>query len=731
MEPPDQAEPDAGDPPAADRAEVPAAAAGPPRVAPRRRWLRNLALAVAGLGVGLGVAECAFRVRDRGGFPQLNVYVADPSLGVRLRPGATQRFAYPDNPVTSIRINRAGYRGADFPPPGPDDVLVVGDSQVFGLGVEEHETFAAALAERLGGGRHVLNGGVPTYGPAEYVAVARELMATRRPRTVVFTVNLVNDLFEAGRPNAARHVVRDGWAVRAELAHDVVGFPGRAWLARNSHLFYALRQALHRQRGNSEAASEGTWRDLGELGGATAARQAATAQARDRRSAEVRETEAAVLTAQQSIDDALLALAGADLTEVDRRALEAAGRDPGDTVEVFVPGAEESRPVVVTASHIRRGAALRRKLRARLAQLVAAARLPGAERERILASLAAQPELRARLDELTRAGVPRVLASPVAPMIRELKQACDEAGARLVVLILPIDVAVSPAEWRKYGAQPVDMTGTEALAEEIVALDDELGVATLDATAALRAAEPGAFLDHDIHLTPKGHAAVAEALAQTLAAPPPVPRRAAERAPLPLPVQWRDAPEIVVAGSTAARCETKLVRGWLRILCFPADAYQLDDVPRSITVTHDTSGTAMTLVMPRTAALTVAVAPGDALTAEFASLTTRRRLDLTWDPGATAPVARFTDLPVPAPPPVVDGLRGQPAFASELARDLCRCWQTTYHGDGYQDPDRPFCPGVYGQLDPGCAAYQGACAQLVACVLTDPAFPPRPSPPAP
>jgi len=35
----------------------------------------------------------------------------------------------------------------------------------------------------------------------------------------------------------------------------------------------------------------------------------------------------------------------------------------------------------------------------------------------------------------------------------------------------------------------------------------------LDATPALAAAEPGAFLDGDIHLTPRGHRALAEALA--------------------------------------------------------------------------------------------------------------------------------------------------------------------------------------------------------------------------
>ena len=48
-------------------------------------------------------------------------------------------------------------------------------------------------------------------------------------------------------------------------------------------------------------------------------------------------------------------------------------------------------------------------------------------------------------------------------------------------------------------------------------------MSALDATAALAAAEPGAFLNRDLHMTPKGHDAVARALAATLAEPPSFP----------------------------------------------------------------------------------------------------------------------------------------------------------------------------------------------------------------
>jgi hypothetical protein len=668
-------------------------------------------MALGGLVVGLLCAEAAFRYRDDGGFPRLNVYRADAALGVRLDPGAAQRFVYPDNPSTDIRINSAGYRGAAFPKPGADDVLVVGDSQVFGLGVQERETFSAALGRTLGRDRHVLNGGVPTYGPREYAVVARELIAARKPKTLVFTINMVNDLFELDRPNRDRHTVVDGWAVRRELAKDVVSFPGRTWLARRSHLFYAVRQVWHRQTANSEAASEGTWHDLVAMGGQRVAADAEQAKADASRRAQRHATEVAIQQGTRTIDDAIRDLFYAELSEDDRLALDAGHLQPGDTAYIPDPAAEEGRPVVITARHIRRGAAVRARLRTKLEKLLRTTRRT--DRDEVLAALTDEPALRAKLDELTAAQLAQALESPLAPVIREVKALCDEHGVRLVLLILPIDVAVDATEWKKYGATPIDMSSMESLHTEILALGAELGVSTLDATAALRAAEPGAFLDHDIHMTPKGHAAVAAALATTLAAPPPRPTAdAGVRAPVPVPAQWRDLPEITVAGSSAARCETKLLREWLRVVCVGSDSGG-NTTPNAITIDEDSTGSAMVMVMPVSASLTVAVAPGATVRATFAWTGTTRRLDVTWPAGAAAPTAAFTVTRQVK----VEPTYGRRPFASPLERAVCKCWDETYgEGSPYGEP---LCPGSYGALDARCEAFT-QCADLLACVRRDP-----------
>ncbi len=150
----------------------------PSRTSPRA-LLKHGLRALAGVGLGLVIAEAAFWMRDGGAFPHLNVYIDDAERGVRLRPGATERIRFSKNPVTKIRINADGFRGGPATPPSPDEIIVVGDSQVFGLGVEEEETFAAVLQSALGGSRIVRNLGVPTYGPDEYTAVLAAALAKR------------------------------------------------------------------------------------------------------------------------------------------------------------------------------------------------------------------------------------------------------------------------------------------------------------------------------------------------------------------------------------------------------------------------------------------------------------------------------------------------------------------------------------------------------------------------
>lgn len=120
--------------------------------------------------------------------------------------------------------------------------------------------------------------------------------------------------------------------------------------------------------------------------------------------------------------------------------------------------------------------------------------------------------------------------SPLGPHLNTLARTCLLRRCRLVTAFLPADVQVDPSAWGKYGAfiaeGPPDLAATFAL-NRAARVDEAV---TSERSARLRH-EPvrttwldlgtglgfeGAFLPDDFHLSPKGHAAVADQLAEFL-----------------------------------------------------------------------------------------------------------------------------------------------------------------------------------------------------------------------
>ncbi len=559
--------------------------------APRRNVRKNLLRVALGLLVGLAIAEGAFRVRDGGAFPHVNVYVADAELGTRLRPGATEkvRFASPKNPITQVRVNSDGYRGDEWPAKSDDEIVVVGDSQVFGLGVEEDETFSKELERALTKRKYfVRNLGVPTYGPAEYNKVLAESLAKRPAKTVVWVANMANDLFEAKRPNKERHAVWDGWAVRKENAPaSVTEFPGRGLLFTDSHAFYAARRYIYEREGDTKddrgVPSEGTWKDI--AGGAVlSSREHQQQKVEDGRLARLHDSETkyakdAAEQASRSLEARLIrdALEAKDPRLSDRdsdyqnpdfiprdQVLEAARLSPGDILRTNL--GESGRDVRVNAEIIRRGAALRASLEKSTREKAEAQK-----DKDVLGLFKTRDELTQRAADIARSQPPKTAPlSPLATEIAAAKTICDKYGARLLVVSLPIDVQVDKAEWAKYGAAPQDMEPTKLLNTDVIDAAEFVGAEGLDATKPLLAAEPGAFLDGDIHMTPKGHKALGQAIAAVLSVPRlhrPEPGLSPDRTPVPSAAEWTPDTEIAVTESDPAGCETKRVRDWVGIFC--------------------------------------------------------------------------------------------------------------------------------------------------------------------
>jgi len=138
--------------------------------------------------------------------PEPRAYGPDPELGLALRPGFRGRFVHPEYGGESIAINADGFRGDDWPREvDPDDfgILMLGDSTLFGLGVEAAETIPARLEAELARAWpaarvHAYNAGVPGFGPRHALVVARRLLARLRPRVCVLVSYDGNDL-EDGR----------------------------------------------------------------------------------------------------------------------------------------------------------------------------------------------------------------------------------------------------------------------------------------------------------------------------------------------------------------------------------------------------------------------------------------------------------------------------------------------------------------------------------------------------
>ncbi len=716
--------------------------------APKRgRWPGRAVRVLVGLSLGLAAAEGLFWFRDRGAFPHVNLYEPDAELGLRLRPGASQRLVLGANPVTKVRVNREGHRGADWPPPSPGETIVVGDSQVFGLGVEEHETFSAALGRKLGAS--VLNAGVPTYGPPEFLRVVERSLAARQIGTVVYVVNLANDLFEAERPNTARHVNWDGWAVRRERAPaSVVAYPGRALLMRESHAVYALRRWLY---GGAAAAvdpglpSEGGWRDLVGAGEALASEQVRaereTARLTVARANEIKARADDVAKAQERVDKLIgrhvdQGLQSKDeIDDIDNKTLMTyrAGRaDPGDIVGE-ARSIEEGRSVVATAAMIREGARLRAAYERRLRELAAKNPKVGAE---------AAPALDERdrgLEELEqRQTAPREIvraASPMAKQLAAVKAACDARGARLLVVALPLDVQVSPEEWRKYGQAPIDMAEARVLVDDVVGSARSAGALALDASAALAAAEPGAFLAGDLHMTPKGHEALAGAVAEALTRPPPPPLAAPRgglppgRSRVPIVDEWSykehspydlsdiEPPNIWEGG----HCSVHKRREWFRVSC--VNHKGAPPVADAVVV-EGGGGEAYSPMLdpegwsskkgPDLVSIVAPLAPGERLVADVRWATYEKRVTLDWsnaedlEPSLHVGPERRLETPV---------------RRSEREATYCACRKKV------QLSDQEKCDLRQIADDPDCLrTYADDCAGLLSCLAGSASHPPRCAP---
>jgi hypothetical protein len=134
-----------------------------------RNLALNLALVLLSTLIAVLIAEIAVRIAGYGSmYAGTQFFQYDPVLGWRLAPNLEGPFERPQF-QTYVRINQHGLRDLDRPyekKPNQKRILVLGDSFVWGYGVNGDQAITSLMEDDLPG-VEVINAGVTAYGTAQ------------------------------------------------------------------------------------------------------------------------------------------------------------------------------------------------------------------------------------------------------------------------------------------------------------------------------------------------------------------------------------------------------------------------------------------------------------------------------------------------------------------------------------------------------------------------------------
>ncbi len=172
------------------------------------RRLRRAFLVIASLLLGSLIAVLAVEGVSRALFPSwaprtgrlAEFWRYDPVYGWAHEPGRVGKFAS-HGFDTTVRINSHGFRGPERSfdkSPGRKRVVVLGDSYVWGFGVEQEELFTTLVEDRLGPGVELVNLAVSGYSTDQELLLYRNVGRRYTPDVVVLVV-ASNDVADNAR----------------------------------------------------------------------------------------------------------------------------------------------------------------------------------------------------------------------------------------------------------------------------------------------------------------------------------------------------------------------------------------------------------------------------------------------------------------------------------------------------------------------------------------------------
>jgi len=184
----------------------------------RRPRTTLLAIAFVGTAVVLGLGEWTLRLS--GYLPGSTYFTVTPELTVQEMFTTDAKGVFRANPAfwastTEVSINSDGFRGPEFssPDPGQRSVLVLGDSQAWGIGASPLTNAFPDLIRAAG--FRVYNSGVPGVGPSQYALIADLYVPRLKPTDVIVSLYVGNDLMDKLYPvipgHNLIHVTNAGW----------------------------------------------------------------------------------------------------------------------------------------------------------------------------------------------------------------------------------------------------------------------------------------------------------------------------------------------------------------------------------------------------------------------------------------------------------------------------------------------------------------------------------------
>lgn len=183
-----------------------------PGLCARKALLWVAAALVALLGVELGLTLVAYGVDPLPGF-----FASSPDGTYELAAGTQTRYWHSGRIVT-VTIGKDGLRTVPYTKDAATTTLhIVGDSQVFGWGLNDGETIPAQIQALLGSNAKVVNHGLPGLGPLAYLKIVARLPPDEPAIIILTEMNDFQDAYDV-RPSLTHHcgfiVLADGFGTR-------------------------------------------------------------------------------------------------------------------------------------------------------------------------------------------------------------------------------------------------------------------------------------------------------------------------------------------------------------------------------------------------------------------------------------------------------------------------------------------------------------------------------------